>query len=219
MKRLLFVGAMAMGFINPALAVTFQGTYSPSVNTNGSAGVELSTSGVTPLNFDLSEIGQSTTLDLFNVNLEEFVNSDGLSFNDLNDVEISVDFSFTSPSETGGIVTGTTTGQFTSNLLGTGLDQLAIVWDSAAVFDFGGASLELVLADLVIEETAGGNFFSGFFPTGFGIVQGAFTLLAGDGSADAPSAVPVPAALPLFGTGLVLMGFLSWRKKRDLKSV
>lgn len=29
-----------------------------------------------------------------------------------------------------------------------------------------------------------------------------------------PPTVPVPAALPLFGTGLVLMGFLGWRRKR-----
>lgn len=29
-----------------------------------------------------------------------------------------------------------------------------------------------------------------------------------------PSVVPVPAALPLFGTGLALMGYLGWRKKR-----
>lgn len=30
----------------------------------------------------------------------------------------------------------------------------------------------------------------------------------------AVSAVPVPAALPLFGTGIALMGFLGWRKHR-----
>lgn len=33
-------------------------------------------------------------------------------------------------------------------------------------------------------------------------------------SVDEINAVPVPAALPLFGTGLALMGFLSWRRKR-----
>lgn len=29
----------------------------------------------------------------------------------------------------------------------------------------------------------------------------------------APAVVPVPAALPLFGTGLAIMGFLGWRRK------
>ena len=29
-----------------------------------------------------------------------------------------------------------------------------------------------------------------------------------------PSAVPLPAALPLFGTGLGIMGFIGWRRKR-----
>lgn len=219
MKRLLFVGAIAMGFVSPASAVTFLGTYVPNVNTNGDIGVELSTSGVNPLDFDLSDIGDSTVIDLFNVNLEEFINTDSFTFNDLKDVAISVDFSFTAPSETGGTVNGTSTGKFTSNFLGSGLDQLSIVWDPVTLFDFGGASLELVIANLIIDESAGGSFFSGYYPNGFGTVKGAFTLLAGDGSSGLPSAVPVPAALPLFGTGLALMGFLSWRKKRDRKSV
>lgn len=34
------------------------------------------------------------------------------------------------------------------------------------------------------------------------------------GSVDDISAVPVPAALPLFGTGLAIMGFIGWRRKR-----
>lgn len=33
---------------------------------------------------------------------------------------------------------------------------------------------------------------------------------------DSVTVVPVPPALPLFGTGLALMGFLSWRRKRKL---
>jgi len=30
------------------------------------------------------------------------------------------------------------------------------------------------------------------------------------------SSVPIPAALPLFGTGLAVMGFIGWRRKRKL---
>ena len=35
-----------------------------------------------------------------------------------------------------------------------------------------------------------------------------------DGPIESPSIVPVPAALPLFGTGLAVMGFIGWRRKR-----
>ncbi|MBL4892561.1 MAG: PEP-CTERM sorting domain-containing protein [Rhizobiaceae bacterium] len=28
--------------------------------------------------------------------------------------------------------------------------------------------------------------------------------------------VPVPAALPLFGTGLLVMGLIGWRRKRKI---
>lgn len=45
-----------------------------------------------------------------------------------------------------------------------------------------------------------GNFFDG--------------MLFDDLTFSAVSTVPVPAALPLFGTGLALMGFLGWRRKR-----
>ncbi|GBF26379.1 hypothetical protein MnTg02_01417 [bacterium MnTg02] len=49
-------------------------------------------------------------------------------------------------------------------------------------------------------ETCGGdaqtNLFGGLFYT--------------------PSPVPVPAALPLFGTGLAIMGFIGWRRKRRM---
>jgi fibronectin-binding autotransporter adhesin len=41
-----------------------------------------------------------------------------------------------------------------------------------------------------------------------------FTLKAGDIGGD-PSAVPLPAALPLYGAGLALIGFMGWRKRRQ----
>jgi fibronectin-binding autotransporter adhesin len=40
-----------------------------------------------------------------------------------------------------------------------------------------------------------------------------FTLRAGD-IGGGVSAVPLPAALPLYGAGLALMGFVGWRKRR-----
>ncbi len=45
--------------------------------------------------------------------------------------------------------------------------------------------------------------------------NGNFSTLSADFDAPAPSPVPVPAALPLYGTGLALMGFMGWRKRRS----
>ncbi len=36
---------------------------------------------------------------------------------------------------------------------------------------------------------------------------------------DTVGAVPIPAALPLFGTGLALMGFFGWRRKRKIAAM
>lgn len=41
-----------------------------------------------------------------------------------------------------------------------------------------------------------------------------FTLDDGDVGGGGPSVVPLPAALPLYGAGLAIMGFIGWRKKR-----
>ena len=41
-----------------------------------------------------------------------------------------------------------------------------------------------------------------------------FTLKAGDIGGD-PSPVPLPEAFPLYGAGLVLLGFMVWRKRRQ----
>ncbi|MEH6478137.1 MAG: hypothetical protein V7727_20760 [Sneathiella sp.] len=40
-----------------------------------------------------------------------------------------------------------------------------------------------------------------------------FTLKSGD-IGGGPSVVPLPAALPLYGAGLAVMGFIGWRKRR-----
>jgi len=45
--------------------------------------------------------------------------------------------------------------------------------------------------------------------------NGNFSALSADFDAPAPSPVPVPAALPLYGTGLALMGIMGWRKRRN----
>ncbi len=56
------------------------------------------------------------------------------------------------------------------------------------------------------------------FPQSIGLaLLGNGTVITGI-TLNAPNAVPLPAALPLFGTGLAVMGFVGWRRKRKLSA-
>jgi len=55
--------------------------------------------------------------------------------------------------------------------------------------------------------------FSG--PAHLGIIGNGQTIF-NNLTINAPSVVPLPAALPLYGTGLAIMGFVGWRRKRKL---
>jgi len=46
-----------------------------------------------------------------------------------------------------------------------------------------------------------------------------FTVCVGDVTCAAPSAIPLPATLPLLGTGLGALGLLGWRRKRRAVAV
>ncbi|MFK5980996.1 MAG: PEP-CTERM sorting domain-containing protein [Rhizobiaceae bacterium] len=76
-----------------------------------------------------------------------------------------------------------------------------------------GFSPELMLALLVVDGNVPTNlYFNNMFSN----------VTVGDNKAIShftafgvlPTAVPVPAALPLFGTGIALLGLLGWRRKR-----
>lgn len=97
--------------------------------------------------------------------------------------------------------------------------------------DFGFSTLELLAGTLYhLEFTFSGdsnqNFFynnanAQFSQDGFSVLDGtsngntsntvvaAFRL-----NAPPTSVVPLPAALPLYGSGLAILGFISWRRKR-----
>ena len=55
----------------------------------------------------------------------------------------------------------------------------------------------------------GGNCGNNFCPS-----QDAFGVLSPTSVTVSVSAVPIPAALPLFATGLVGLGLLGWRRKK-----
>lgn len=66
-----------------------------------------------------------------------------------------------------------------------------------------------IFAFVVLNNGVNGSFI---FDNATGAISGLnFDIVVFE---NAVAAVPVPAALPLFGTGLAIMGFLGWRRKR-----
>jgi len=61
------------------------------------------------------------------------------------------------------------------------------------------------ITDLVLSGTFGNEFGLGF---AHDVIDG--KIIVGDRI----SVVPLPAALPLYGAGLAVMGFIGWRRKR-----
>lgn len=80
---------------------------------------------------------------------------------------------------------------FTGGEIITGFNILQNFGD--AIVTFTANSVKIAYLDVAIPE---GVFFSGRFVTG------------------SLSAVPLPAALPLYGAGMAVMGFIGWRKKK-----
>ncbi|HKA77515.1 MAG TPA: hypothetical protein VKD19_10450 [Pseudolabrys sp.] len=61
-----------------------------------------------------------------------------------------------------------------------------------------------------LEETGGVQDLTGFFtPAGLTLPAGFITV-----QSDVEATTPLPAALPLFATGLGALGLLGWRRKR-----
>lgn len=77
-------------------------------------------------------------------------------------------------------------------------------------FNLSGADLDTLLSDSILSATVNLSSFVNVFPdNGFNeFVEVTLNYET------AVSVVPLPAALPLFGSGLAFMGFIGWRRKR-----
>jgi len=65
-----------------------------------------------------------------------------------------------------------------------------------------------------LEETGGVQDLTGFFtPAGLTLPPGSITV-----QSDVEATTPLPAALPLFATGLGALGLLGWRRKQKKAS-
>lgn len=116
-------------------------------------------------------------------------------------------------------LTGGTTFFSTSTLITDGLNTINIGMSLTAgslvyaLFEYDGYFLDSAHYSSADQYAGGHSFFlrGAIWDTSRTGLDHRFRA---DFSGGASSVVPVPAALPLFGTGLALMGFIGWRRKR-----
>jgi hypothetical protein len=124
-------------------------------------------------------------------------------------------FSYTSLSDTDAL-TGTITWSFiqdgtpTPHFFGSLLVSTVSATSDAA-FKATFTPGETLPIDLITQALAGGNTLEG-------VANGIIRTSAPVGSGTVPS-TPLPAALPLFATGLGAIGLLGWRRKRKAQAV
>ena len=97
------------------------------------------------------------------------------------------------------------------------LDQAFFIGDGLTGNGSGATQTFLVptLANALVLGFLDGGGFSGSpgaYTDNTGGLEATFNI------GPATSVVPVPAALPLFGTGLAIMGFIGWRRKRKMEA-
>ena len=102
---------------------------------------------------------------------------------------------------------GVTSATFFDTITGTPASgESRLLFDLASAMTNAGGTIALnLLAGFFDGEVICPDDFCGTYQTGRILTQGSIT---------APSAVPIPAALPLLAAGLGAMGFMGWRKRR-----
>lgn len=193
-------------WVSGASAATLTGAYSETYHSTSAGGTKI---GVQNFNngqfsFDLNP-GATQTIGLFNISIDEWIDRP----EDRQSNPISVTFNFTSPSGASGqgsdpmTVSGSTKGEY---ILFGALGDLVVKWGNSLDLTFGnGQNLKVTLSDLIIPQILGFDLPH--------TVLGTFILTGGTGS-DPVATTPIPAALPLFVSGIAGLGMVSWRRKR-----
>lgn len=201
-----------------ASAVTFKATYTVDpYQSSSSTGTQIAISGILPqLNFTLDDPGDwSGYIKLFKVTIKEAIDTG----NDQNSSPIGVNFTFTAPApyddddNVAGSIHGTTTGIATYHNYH---DKLVIDWtDSPLTLTFADAVLQIILKDT--EISCGGTKYSDKCKNDSEYVKAKFKFIEVPEAPPPSSEVPLPAALPLFFSGMGMLGAMVCRRKRKIR--
>jgi hypothetical protein len=114
---------------------------------------------------------------------------------------------------------GDATHLFGYGLLGTNFHGGGHVNSDDLVFDVKKTGVDLSLANLILTQDKNGNFVLFIAdvgnPDGTTGFVGALNICT-NCAPPPPSETPIPGALPLFTSGMGVLGFLGWRRKRRL---
>jgi hypothetical protein len=202
--------AIAASAAAPAAAVNFQGGYDVTANTGD--GLQIGVQKLSPinLNFNLNNVGDTFTRDLFRIYTDETTVND----DDLVPQPITVAFNFTQPEGFGGNVDGTTQGNSEWNWVWIFLFNTqngTVTWNGDAVLPFTGGQLQIHLTDETFNEEASllglGGLNEG--KKHGSKVAATFTLLAPQ-----TAGVPEPATWAMMISGFGMAGAMLRQRRR-----
>jgi hypothetical protein len=209
-----------------AFATTVQGTfdvnlYNFSKAKDAKAGTDVGYSSPAAVDFGLTNIGDTSAINLFKFTVLEDVDKP----EDATANPIAVNFNFSAPELGSASVTGTTSATLAPK---NGNATVSLNWGSPVTVNFSGTELQIALDDLTITCNKGKKCdqLSAWVTATFtlvGLPESGVVIpepvLAQEFVAETPVVQnPLPATLPLFASGLGAIGAFGWWRKKKAVS-